>query len=90
METAPTVPTAETRRTTARTNTTWIYVFEDADDVTPKRAGILASSVQGGVGEVDDTETDGHIVRIEGEVPRQDTEWLLSVTGHVNVCSTNS
>ena len=55
-------------------NTTWIYVFEDADDVTPKRAGILASSVQGGVGEVDDTETDGRIVRIEGEVPRPDTE----------------
>jgi hypothetical protein len=55
-------------------DTTWVYVFEDADDVTPKRAGILASSVQGGFGEVNDTETDGRVVRLNGTVPRPDSE----------------
>ncbi|MFW5984176.1 MAG: hypothetical protein ACOCRA_03165, partial [Halobacteria archaeon] len=55
-------------------DTTWVYIFEDADDVTPKRAGILASSVQSDVGEVNDTETDGRVVRIEGELPRPESE----------------
>ena len=47
--------------------TTWVYVFEDADDVTPKRAGILASSIQ--LGDANDTETDGRVARVVGEVP---------------------
>jgi len=55
-------------------DTTWVYVFDDSDDVTPKRAGILASSVQSGVGEVNDTETDGRVVRLSGTVPRPETE----------------
>ena len=53
--------------------TTWVYVFDDADDVTPKRAGILVSSVQSGFGEVNDTETDGRIVRLNGTLPRPDS-----------------
>ena len=47
-------------------DTTWVYVFEDADDVTPKRAGILASSIR--LSEVPDTATDGRVVRLEGEM----------------------
>ncbi len=47
-------------------DTTWVYVFDDADDVTPKRAGILASSIT--AGEVNDTGTDGRVVRLEGEL----------------------
>ena len=50
--------------------TTWVYVFENADDVTPKRAGILASSIR--IGDANDTETDGRVARVMGEVPVPD------------------
>jgi hypothetical protein len=54
--------------------TDWVYIFKDGGDVTPKRAGILASSVQSGFGEVSDTVTDGRVVRLKGSVPRPNSE----------------